>query len=154
MSYTQNGQVWVDSDGVVHLGDSYAEHGALYEGYATQLEELRVRYGSSWGDDDMGQQFSQKFLEGLDALDSIVGSVKGTLHYTATGLRESGKAYRAADEEATSMATVLNSGFNELPQGVFLNRQEAPPRRYRSFRAKRSWRARAADSRSTDSTAR
>ncbi|MEV4703725.1 hypothetical protein [Actinoplanes sp. NPDC049316] len=130
MSGQPRGYVWVDPEGVIQLGDSYAEHGTLYESYATQLEQLRVRYGKSWGDDDMGQQFSQKFLEGLDALDSIVGSVKGTLHYTANGLRESGKLYRTSDEQAYDMSNQLAGGFEDLPQGAFLNRRpvdESPP---------------------------
>ena len=123
MSGQPRGQLWVDPDGVVHLGDSYAEHGALYEGYVTQLEQLRNRYGKSWGDDDMGQAFSQRFLQGLDALDGIVGSVKGTLNYTAEGLRQSGKLYRDANEQAGEMSHQLAGNFDELPQGVFQRRQ-------------------------------
>ncbi|MGA5300893.1 hypothetical protein ACPCHT_13250 [Nucisporomicrobium flavum] len=124
MSGEPRGQMWVDPEGVVQLGDSYAEHGALYEGYVTQLEQLRNRYGKSWGDDDMGQAFSQKFLEGLDALDGIIGSVKGTLTYTSEGLRQSGHLYRKTDEEAAEMGHYLAGNFDDLPQGVF-NRREA-----------------------------
>ncbi|UQU64517.1 hypothetical protein COUCH_37145 [Couchioplanes caeruleus] len=124
MSGEPRGQMWVDPEGVVQLGDSYAEHGALYEGYITQLEQLRSRYGKSWGDDDMGQAFSQRFLEGLDALDGIIGSVKGTLTYTSEGLRQSGHLYRKTDEEAAEMGHYLAGNFDNLPQGVF-NRREA-----------------------------
>lgn len=130
MSGPPRGQLWVDPDGVVHLGDSYAEHGALYEGYVSQLEQLRSRYGKSWGDDDMGQAFSQRFLQGLDALDGIVGSVKGTLNYTAEGLRQSGKLYRDANEQAGEMSHQLSGNFDELPQGVFNRRQAAEAPRY------------------------
>jgi len=124
MSGEPRGQMWVDPEGVVQLGDSYADHGAIYEGYITQLEQLRTRYGKSWGDDDMGQAFSQKFLQGLDALDGIIGSVKGTLTYTSEGLRQSGLAYRKTDEEAAEMGHYLEGNFDQLPQGVF-NRREA-----------------------------
>ena len=124
MSGEPRGQMWVDPEGVVQLGDSYADHGAIYEGYKTQLEQLRTRYGKSWGDDDMGQAFSEKFLQGLDALDGIIGSVKGTLTYTSEGLRQGGQMYRKTDEEAAEMGHYLAGNFDNLPQGVF-NRREA-----------------------------
>jgi hypothetical protein len=128
-----SGQIWVNPEGVTQLGDNYGEHGALYQGYLDQLQLLRAQYGNSWGDDDMGKQFSEKFLKGLDALDGMVTGVKETLDYTSAGLRESGKAYRLADDDARDTGHKLARDFEGMPQGAGLNAytageaQEAQP---------------------------
>jgi hypothetical protein len=95
-----SGRVWVDPEGVSSLGDRYADHAATYDEHLRRLQALRVQYKDAWGDDDMGKEFSQRFLSGLDNLENLVGGVKGTLDYTAEGLRSSGKSYREADDDA------------------------------------------------------
>ncbi|WP_406077934.1 hypothetical protein [Micromonospora sp. NBC_00858] len=90
----------------------YAEHVALYDGYLKQLTALRERYGSSWGDDDMGTQFSKQFLAGLDNLEGLVKNVKGTLDYTAEGLQSSGKLYREVDDEANEAGHKMANDFD------------------------------------------
>jgi hypothetical protein len=95
-----SGRVWVDPEGVSSLGDRYADHAATYDEHLRRLQALRVQYKDAWGDDDMGKEFSQRFLSGLDNLENLVGGVKGTLEYTAEGLRSSGKSYREADDDA------------------------------------------------------
>jgi hypothetical protein len=95
-----SGRVWVDPEGVSSLGDRYADHAATYDEHLRRLQALRVQYKDAWGDDDMGKEFSQKFLSGLDNLENLVGGVKGTLEYTSEGLRSSGKSYREADDDA------------------------------------------------------
>jgi hypothetical protein len=108
------GHLWVNPDGVIGVGDAYAEHVALYNRYVDQLISLRDRYGSAWGDDDMGKEFSTKFLQGLDNLESLVGGIRGTLDYTAEGLRQSGKLYREADEDAREVGERLARDFESL----------------------------------------
>ncbi|WP_067494986.1 WXG100 family type VII secretion target [Actinoplanes sp. TFC3] len=106
-----HGRLWVNPEGVSQVGDTYAEHVQLYQQYLEQLQSLRDRYADSWGDDDMGTQFSKKFLGGMDNLEQLIGGVKGTLNYTAEGLRESGKAYRDADDQAAEAGHKMAANF-------------------------------------------
>ncbi|WP_213453721.1 hypothetical protein [Rhizomonospora bruguierae] len=112
------GRLWVDPEGVVTAGDAYAEHAALYDSHLRQLAVLRERYGQSWGDDEMGTQFSAKFLAGLANLEGLIKGVKGTLDYVAEGLGSSGRLYRKADDEATEVAHKMAGNLDEhLRQG-------------------------------------
>ena len=119
------GRLWVNPDGVEGLGNTYDSHVELYENYLGQLTSLRARYAKAWGDDDMGQQFSTKFLQGLDNLEAIIGGVKGTLKYTAEGLREGGKAYREADEAAAEVGTKMARDFDDLEKPLFKSARHA-----------------------------
>ena len=120
------GRLWVDSDGVYGVGDAYDGQVQLYDTYLQQLTALRARYANAWGDDDMGTQFSTKFLDGLDNLEAIIGGVKGTLAYTAEGLRSAGKAYEEADEEAAGVGTKMAKNFEQLNQPAYETAQQAP----------------------------
>lgn len=120
------GRLWVDSDGVSGVGDAYDGQVQLYEAYLRQLTALRARYANAWGDDDMGTQFSTKFLEGLDNLEAIIGGVKGTLLYTAEGLRSAGTAYEEADQEAFDVGTKMAKDFERLDQPVYEAARLAP----------------------------
>ncbi|SDT56359.1 hypothetical protein [Actinoplanes derwentensis] len=108
------GRLWVDPDGVEGLGLAYEGHVELYDSYLSQLTALRSRYANAWGDDDMGKQFSTKFLEGIDNLEAIIGGVKGTLAYTSAGLTESARAYREADEAAAEVTGKMSKSFEGL----------------------------------------
>jgi uncharacterized protein YukE len=108
------GQLWVNPEGVTNLGNRYAEHAATYDAYLRQLHTLRTQYQDAWGDDDMGKEFSQKFLSGLHQLETLIGGVKGTLHYTATGLRAGGQAYREVDDDARTAGHKMAAQFNAL----------------------------------------
>ncbi|MEU8659990.1 hypothetical protein [Actinoplanes philippinensis] len=110
------GRLWVDPDGVEGLGLAYQGHVELYDTYLAQLTALRSRYANAWGDDDMGEQFSTKFLEGMDNLEAIIGGVKGTLAYTAEGLTQSALAYREADEAAAEVGHKMARNFETLGQ--------------------------------------
>ncbi|GAA2491409.1 hypothetical protein [Winogradskya humida] len=111
------GRLWVNPEGVSNVGDAYGEHVQLYQTYLEQLTSLRARYGNAWGDDDMGTQFSKKFLGGMDNLEQLIGGIKGTLDYTAAGLRESGKLYREVDDEARDAGHQMAANFeSNLPQ--------------------------------------
>ncbi|GIE82930.1 hypothetical protein Aph02nite_88800 [Actinoplanes philippinensis] len=110
------GRLWVDPDGVEGLGLAYQGHVELYDTYLAQLTALRSRYANAWGDDDMGEQFSTKFLEGIDNLEAIIGGVKGTLAYTAEGLTQSALAYREADEAAAEVGHKMARNFESLGQ--------------------------------------
>ncbi|MEU8313212.1 hypothetical protein [Micromonospora sp. NPDC048169] len=114
ISNNPGGRLWVDPDGVEGLGKAYESHVQLYDTYLTQLTALRARYARAWGDDDMGEQFSTKFLEGLDNLEAIIGGVRGTLRYTAQGLTESSRAYREADEAALDVSRKMTKDFDGL----------------------------------------
>ncbi|GAA2565599.1 hypothetical protein GCM10010435_42990 [Winogradskya consettensis] len=111
------GRLWVNPEGVSNVGDAYGEHVQLYQTYLEQLTSLRARYGNAWGDDDMGTAFSKKFLGGMDNLEQLIGGIKGTLDYTAAGLRESGKLYREVDDEARDAGHQMAANFDSnLPQ--------------------------------------
>ncbi|AGL14096.1 WXG100 family type VII secretion target [Actinoplanes sp. N902-109] len=113
-----HGRLWVNPEGVVRVGDAYSQHVDIYQRYLDQLTSLRQRYADSWGDDDMGNQFSQKFLGGMDNLEKLVGGIKGTLDYTAKGLQESGKLYRQVDDEAGEAGHKMARDFEtNLPTG-------------------------------------
>ncbi|WBC01024.1 hypothetical protein [Micromonospora sp. WMMA1976] len=122
ISNNPGGRLWVDPDGVEGLGKAYESHVQLYESYLSQLTALRARYANAWGDDDMGEQFSTKFLEGLDNLEAIIGGVKGTLRYTAQGLTESGRAYREADEAALDVSRKMAKDFDDLDRPPYTTR--------------------------------
>ncbi|MBU2670261.1 hypothetical protein KOI35_42845 [Actinoplanes bogorensis] len=107
------GRLYVNPDGVVSVGDAYGEHVQIYDTYLANLVSLRERYSKAWGNDDMGQQFSTKFLAGLDNLESLIGGVKGTLQYTAEGLQSFGKAYAEADESAKEVGRQMQGDFEE-----------------------------------------
>ncbi len=109
------GRVAVNPEGVTQVGDAYAEYIQVYEGYLRQLSSLRDRYAASWGDDDMGKQFSKKFLDGLGNIEQLIGSVKGSLEYAANGLREGGKSYRQADDEARDTSHRLAAKLPQTP---------------------------------------
>ncbi|MET7747695.1 hypothetical protein [Micromonospora sp. NPDC005367] len=106
-----NGRLWVNPEGVSSVGDSYSEHVALYQSYLAQVSELRDRYSSSWGDDEMGQQFSKQFLGELGSLEDILEGVKAKLEYTAGGLREAGLLYRQADDDAADSSHKMARTF-------------------------------------------
>lgn len=107
------GRLWVNPEGVVSVGDTYAEHVALYDRYLKQVALLRERYGNSWGDDEMGTEFSAKFLAGLDNLEGLLKGVKATLEYVSEGLRSSGVLYRTVDDEATEVSRTMAIDFDE-----------------------------------------
>jgi hypothetical protein len=113
------GRLWVDPDGVEGLGQAYQGHVELYDTYLAQLTALRSRYANAWGDDDMGEQFSTKFLEGMDNLEAIIGGVKGTLAYTAQGLTQSAIAYREADDAAAEVGHKMAKNFETLGQPLY-----------------------------------
>ncbi|AXO37981.1 WXG100 family type VII secretion target [Micromonospora chalcea] len=121
-SNNPGGRLWVDPDGVEGLGKAYESHVRLYESYLAQVTALRARYSNAWGDDDMGKEFSEKFLQGMDNLEAIIGGVKGTLHYTAEGLKESGRAYREADEDAADVSRMLAKDFDGLRRPAYPTR--------------------------------
>ncbi|MEU7713142.1 hypothetical protein AB0M37_09200 [Micromonospora chalcea] len=118
-SNNPGGRLWVDPDGVEGLGKAYESHVQLYESYLAQVTALRARYSNAWGDDDMGKEFSTKFLQGMDNLEAIIGGVRGTLHYTAEGLKESGRAYREADEDAADVSRMLAKDFDGLRRPAY-----------------------------------
>ncbi|MDY7085791.1 MAG: hypothetical protein SYR96_11860 [Actinomycetota bacterium] len=107
------GRLYVNPDGVVSVGDAYGEHVQIYDTYLANLVSLRERYANAWGDDEMGQQFSTKFLDGLDNLEKLIGGVRGTLAYTSEGLRSFGKAYAEADESAMEVGRRMQGDFEE-----------------------------------------
>ncbi|MBL7253230.1 hypothetical protein [Paractinoplanes lichenicola] len=107
------GRLSVNPDGVVSVGDAYGEHVQIYDTYMANLVSLRERYANAWGDDDMGQQFSTKFLAGMDNLEGLIGGVRGTLKYTAEGLTSFGKAYAEADESAMEVGRRMQGDFEE-----------------------------------------
>lgn len=105
------GRLWVDPQAVSCVGDTYEEHVQIYHRYLSQLTSLRQRYATSWGTDDLGNQFSRAFLAGIDNLEKLVEGIKGTLEYTATGLHQSGKLYRDADDAAHEVSTTMARTF-------------------------------------------
>ncbi|WP_127500456.1 hypothetical protein [Actinoplanes solisilvae] len=108
------GSMWVDPEGVKQLGNRYAEHANIYAGHLRRLQTLRSTYKDAWGDDDTGRQFSERFLSGLDNLESLVGGVKGTLDYTAAGLRSGGTAYGDADDDARQAGHKMARNFGNV----------------------------------------
>jgi len=110
-----NGRLWVNPEGVSAVGDSYLDHAALYEQHMRRIESLRARYADAWGDDEMGKEFSKKFVAGLNDLEDLLGGVRGTLDYTATALRTAGTSYREADDTALELAHGLAASTADTP---------------------------------------
>ena len=111
-----SGRLWVNPEGVTAVGDSYRNQAALYERHLRHIQMLRAHYADAWGDDDMGKEFSKKFLSGLDNLENLLAGVRGTLDYTATALRAAGTSYRDADDVAGELAHGLNARLTETTQ--------------------------------------
>ncbi|OON30782.1 MULTISPECIES: hypothetical protein [Micromonospora] len=116
-----SGDLFVDPEGLGRLGDQYRGRADAFRQLQAYIEALRHTYGTSWGTDDLGQQFAEKFVAGLLALENIVGAAADTLDYTADGLTVSGTTFRGADDDAygagRKLGTVLgnlrpNSGTN------------------------------------------
>ncbi|KUL22649.1 hypothetical protein [Actinoplanes awajinensis] len=111
---TARGQMWVNPDGVVNVGRAYGEHSDTYARHVRAIHQLRNQYGEAWGDDETGREFSKKFLAGLDQLEALVGSVRGTLDYTSEGLTTGGRQYRAADDDARTAGYKMEQDFSDL----------------------------------------
>ncbi|GAA2713718.1 hypothetical protein GCM10010437_093500 [Actinoplanes palleronii] len=106
--------MWVNPDGVVNVGRAYGEHSDTYARHVRAIHQLRNQYGEAWGDDETGREFSKKFLAGLDQLEALVGSVRGTLDYTSEGLTTGGRQYRAADDDARTAGYKMEQDFSDL----------------------------------------
>jgi hypothetical protein len=124
----------VDPNGVIQTGSAYTAAGQILRAYQRQLDELRSTYYDSWGDDGLGQQFSQKFLDGLDTLERLVTGVADSLDFGGEGLTTGGKAYQYAEDEATEAGDKLYEALAPLGQqppqaATALLRQEEQPRR-------------------------
>lgn len=118
------GRLWVDPEGVVLVGDRYAEHAALYQNFLNEFDALRSRYASSWGNDELGVQFSQAFLDGMDNIEGLIGGVKGRLAFAGEGLRENGRLYGVVDDEAQEVSHSMGQDFDShLP---LTNEEEVP----------------------------
>lgn len=111
---TVRGQMWVNPDGVGNVGRAYGEHSDTYARHVRAIHQLRNQYGEAWGDDDTGREFSKKFLAGLDQLEALVGSVRGTLDYTSEGLTTGSRQYRAADDDARTAGYKMERDFSDL----------------------------------------
>ncbi|MBO4161966.1 hypothetical protein [Micromonospora antibiotica] len=109
------GAVWVDPEGVISVGDSYAQHTAHYDECLRQLGLIRARYTPAWGDDEIGNQFQKQFDQTMDVVEGAVRGVNGLLEYAAVGLRVSGEGYRQADEDATGAGRVIANEFVKSP---------------------------------------
>ncbi|XTZ13471.1 hypothetical protein ACQSSU_18245 [Micromonospora echinospora] len=110
------GHLWVDPEGVISVGDSYAQHAARYHECLRRLNLLRARYEPAWGDDEIGRQFRKQFGLTLDHVESAIRAVLGYLEYAAVGLRVSGEGYRQADEDATAGGRMIAEEFANLPE--------------------------------------
>ncbi|MEV6694841.1 hypothetical protein AB0M35_25525 [Micromonospora sp. NPDC051196] len=110
-----DGEIYVDPDGVIKTGDLHDEHAAIYAGHLRRIQDLRARYGGSWGNDELGREFGQNFLKGMDTLERIVNGAVGMLRYTADGWREGGRGYRRADEYAREYGLLLARSSEEHP---------------------------------------
>jgi hypothetical protein len=106
----------VDPNGVIQTGRAYTAGGQLLRAYQRLLNQLRSTYSGSWGDDDLGQQFSQKFLDGLDTLERIVTGIGDSLDFGGEGLAAGGKAYQHAEDEATEAGDKLYQALLPLGQ--------------------------------------
>ncbi|MFI6823156.1 hypothetical protein ACIBJE_19685 [Micromonospora sp. NPDC050187] len=109
-----HGHIWVDPEGVVSVGDSYAQHAARYHECLRRLNLLRARYEPAWGDDEIGLQFQKQFGQTLDGVEVAILAVLGYLEYAAVGLRVSGEGYRQADEDAAIGGRMIAGEFSQL----------------------------------------
>ncbi|GLY23761.1 hypothetical protein [Micromonospora sp. NBRC 101691] len=109
------GHVWVDPEGVISVGDSYAQHTARYHECLRRLNLLRARYERAWGDDEIGNQFQNQFSQTMDGVEGAILTVLGYLEYAAVGLRVSGEGYRQADEDAAVGGQMIAGEFANLP---------------------------------------
>ncbi|WP_416901399.1 hypothetical protein [Micromonospora echinospora] len=110
-----HGHLWVDPEGVISVGDSYAQHTARYHECLRRLNLLRSRYETAWGDDEIGNQFRQQFGQTMDGVEGAILTVLGYLEYAAVGLRVSGEGYQQADEDATVGSRMIAEEFATLP---------------------------------------
>lgn len=133
-----NGHLWVDPEGVQVVGFAYGEHEGQYGSFIEWLTSIRSDGAAVWGDDDLGQQFSQTFVAGLVNLERLIGGVVGLLEFTSNGLVTSGKIYRTADDEATEYGFTLASSFaSALPPGFGVGKHvvDHPPGEERPSRS-------------------
>ncbi|GIJ50330.1 hypothetical protein Val02_72160 [Virgisporangium aliadipatigenens] len=107
------GRLQVEPEGVIAVGNAYALDSERYAGYADELDLIVSRHGRSWGTDETGTQFSERFLQGTEQINGLVRGVQGRVGYAATGLRESGRCYLQVEDDAVEFTRALNG----LPAG-------------------------------------
>jgi hypothetical protein len=132
----------VDPNGVIQTGRAYTAAGRVLGEYLRGLNRLRSTYSDSWGDDDLGQQFSQKFLDGLDTLEQLVIGIGDSLDFGGEGLAVGGKAYQHAEDEATEAGDKLYKALSPLGQqphqaatALLGQEEQAPQQPRRAMRA-------------------
>ncbi|SDT10295.1 hypothetical protein [Actinoplanes derwentensis] len=108
-----HGTLRVDPDGVASVGDTYARQAVVYQEYQNRLRELRDRYVSAWGTDELGAKYTEKFEDGVETVNGIVGGTRQRLNYAAAALQAAGKAYNDADDSARDLTHRVALGLDQ-----------------------------------------
>lgn len=114
-----NGYLFVDPEGVQIVGLAYGQYEDQYQAYVDWLVAVRTSGAAIWGDDDMGVQFAESFVAGVENLERLIGGVIGLLAYTSNGLLTSGRLYRQIDDDANEWGHQLAVTFaTAFPPGT------------------------------------
>jgi hypothetical protein len=117
MSSTE-GKIYVDPDGLKKAGEHYGDHAATYAGQLAGLQVLRSSYQGCWGDDEMGKQFEQTFVAGLDNAEAVLKGSHARVRYVAESLQHGSDGYTEADDDA-----------RDAGERLLLSTQSEPPAR-------------------------
>ncbi|MCM4083592.1 hypothetical protein [Paractinoplanes hotanensis] len=121
------GKVYVDPEGLKRTGEAYDEHAVRYSGLLAEVQGLRVSYHGAWGDDDMGREFGQTFLAGLDNVEAVLKGSHAQVRYASESLVESSDGYAKADDDAYDAGVRLSlSAQSELPAQATMRTGSAP----------------------------
>lgn len=106
------GRLRVDPEGVVLEGAHFDEAAAWYRKLISELGSLYSEYASSWGNDEMGVQFSQACRRGTGQIEGVIVGVEGYLAFAGEVLRENGRLYRVVDDEAQEVCHSMRQDFD------------------------------------------
>jgi uncharacterized protein YukE len=112
MSDSGSGKLFVNPEGVSSVGREYGVQADKIRLHAREIQNVRDQYAGCWGNDQLGKQFEEKFVNGLNALEGIVTRVADTLDRTAKDLDDTGKDFRRADDDAGDAACQLAKGLD------------------------------------------
>jgi uncharacterized protein YukE len=122
---------WVDPDALERHARPYEEAADGFDALSARLNELLARYPHAFGQDDLGQQFSSSFNQGVDAIKDRIHLVSQRMAYIGDGLRASAQGYRQAEDSAQDVSTKLNSLFqtdpNDQQTNANGNQKAVPP---------------------------
>lgn len=105
-------RIAVDPDRLMKMSGPYHETAARFDELRRRAEQLRAQYQNAWGSDDIGNQVGPYFSQVLTAIEDTAGSTRDDLIFHGDGLRNTGRFYADADDDALDSAQSLSGALS------------------------------------------